>query len=121
MTTDPPAPFLQETRRIPRGDAYSRTLRFGGAGVDFDSAVLWADIREKPGGPLLYDAAASATITRGVGELLAVITIPSDITDTLPARCMLDVRIQVPAISFGPYTTARLHLRIEESYAGIPD
>lgn len=121
MTTDPPAPFLQETRRIPRGDAYSRVLRFAKSGVDFADAVLWVDIREKPSGPLLYDAAATAAITRTVGEMVAVITIPSATTETLPARCMLDVRVQVPALSFGPYTTARIHLRIEESYAGIPD
>jgi hypothetical protein len=111
------ADFYQETVEITRGDRYSRNLEVEIPTVDFSGAVVEIQIREKPSSALLHDASADATlVTSTVGEMTIVITLPGDVTDTLPDRCTLDVRISKAAISLGPLTVLRLHLRLSDSH-----
>lgn len=116
---EPPAPFYQETVRIPRGDAYTRNFVCDAIeGFDWTGTTLSIRIREKPASPLLYDAATDAVVdVADSGEYSVAFVIPAATTETLPARCTLDVRVSKAGSNFGPYTLFRLHLRIEDTYA----
>jgi hypothetical protein len=111
------AHFYQEPVEIVRGDRYDRAVIVEVAGVDFSGALVEIHVRETPTGALLYDAGEDATLdTATSGEIAIAFTLPGVTTDTLPDRCVLDVRVTKSAIDLGPLTVVRLHLRLSDGY-----
>lgn len=110
--------LYQETVEIVRGDRYSRAVEIEIPGVNLTDATVEISVRETPGGELLFDGAEAATIDdTTLGEITIAFTLPGATTDVLPDRCVLDLRLSKPAISLGPLTLVRLHLRLSDGYS----
>jgi hypothetical protein len=100
---------------IVRGDRWEQPFRLDLPDLDWSGATFRAHVRTEPDGDLLASADV-ATTTPATGRCDGSLTLAPEVTQDLPAKCVLELEVSKPSVEFGPHTLFRVILTVDPDY-----